>query len=52
MEHLEKVKLHPMIDNWEKRCVAEMFYIKKEKHSINKMTVLKEFPHIYSTVLK
>ena len=48
----DNVKIHHKKSNWKKRCVAEMYYIKKEKHSINKMTHLEEFPHIYSNVLK
>ena len=46
------VKILHKESNSKKRCVAEMYYMKKEKHSINKMTHLEEFSHIYFTVLK
>ena len=47
----DNVKILHKESNSKKRCVAEMYYIKKEKHSINKMTDLEEFPYIYSTGL-
>ena len=47
---LENIKILRKESNWKKRCVAEMYYIKREKHSINKMTDLEEFPHIFYCV--